>query len=65
MTMGFFEATNMVGVTMLVLLKDLLSPYNFFDKLIAYVKYEGDIEFMFAQSFNSMVRCIPLGLVAP
>jgi hypothetical protein len=63
--MGFFEATNMVGVTMLTLLKDLLSPYNLFDKLIAYVKYEGDIEFMFAQAFNSMVKCIPLRLVVP
>jgi hypothetical protein len=62
--MGFFEAINMVGVTMLALLKDLLSPYIFFNKLIAYVKYEGDNEFMFAQAFNSMVTCIPLGLVA-
>jgi hypothetical protein len=63
--MGFFEATNMVGVTILALLKNLLSPYNFLDKLIAYVKYEGGNEFMLAQAFNSMVNCIPLGLVAP
>jgi hypothetical protein len=63
--MRLFEATNMVGVTMLALLKDLLSPYNFLGKLIAYVKYERGNEFMLAQAFNSMVSCIPLGLVAP
>ncbi len=39
---GLFETTNMFGVAMVVQVKDLLSLYNLLNKLITYVKDEGD-----------------------
>jgi hypothetical protein len=41
-TMGLFEAIDITGVAMAAQVKDLLSSYSLCDKLIAYVKDEGD-----------------------
>jgi hypothetical protein len=37
-TMGFFEATDMVGIEMVMKVKDLLSFYSLLEKIIVYVK---------------------------
>jgi hypothetical protein len=36
--MGSFETIDTTGVAMVAHVKDLLSPYSLFNKLIAYVK---------------------------
>jgi hypothetical protein len=41
-TLGLFEAINTIRVAMATQVKDLLSSYELLDKLVAYVKYEGD-----------------------
>jgi hypothetical protein len=56
-TMGIFEATNVVGSIMYV--KELLSCYNLLNKLMVYVKDEGGNLFTFAQAFNFVVSCVP------
>ncbi len=42
-----------------------MSSCNLLDKLIACVKNESGNLSTFAQAFNYVVRCSPLGLVAP
>jgi hypothetical protein len=41
-SLGLLEATDTIKVAMATQVKDLLSSYDLLDKLIAYVKYEGD-----------------------
>jgi hypothetical protein len=41
-TLGLFEAINTIKVAMVTQVKDLLSSYDLLNKLVAYVKYEGD-----------------------
>jgi len=41
-TMGLFEATYTIRITMTTHVKDLLSSYFLCDKLITYVMDEGD-----------------------
>jgi hypothetical protein len=41
MTMGLFEVTNIIRITMATHVKEFLSCYKFLDKFIAYVKDEN------------------------
>jgi len=40
-TVGLFKVIDMVRIAMPTKVKNLLSSYNFLDKLFAYVKNEG------------------------
>jgi hypothetical protein len=44
---------------------DLMSSYNFLDKLIPYVKYEGGNLSSLEWTLTLMVRCVLLTLVIP
>jgi hypothetical protein len=60
---GLFETIDMFRVVTVVQVKDLLSLYNLFDKLIAYVKDKSGNLSTLAQAFTSIVNYSPLGLV--
>jgi hypothetical protein len=62
---GLFEPIDTSRVVMIAHVKDILSSYNLLDKLITYVKGEGDNLCTFTQAFTSIVNCGPLGLIVP
>jgi hypothetical protein len=65
LTIGFFEAINMIGIAMTMQVKDLLSSYNLLDKIIACVKDEGGNLSTLAQALSFVVSCVHVALVAP
>jgi hypothetical protein len=61
-----FEVTKMARITMATQVKDLLSSYSLYDKLIAYVKDGGGCNLStLTQTLNFVVTCALLGLVTP
>ncbi len=61
-TMGISEAINTFGIVMATQVKELLSFYNLLEKLITYVKDEGDNLSTFARTLSFVVNCVPLKL---
>ncbi len=55
----------MAGVAMVAQVKDLLSPYSLFDKLIAYVKDKNGNLSTLTRALNFVVTCAPLGFATP
>ncbi len=58
-----FQNHGTFGVAMATRVKDLPSLYNLLDKLIAYVKDDGDNMSTLTQALTSIIICGPLGLV--
>jgi hypothetical protein len=62
---GLFEAIDTSRVVMVAHVNDTLSLYNLLDKLITYVKGEGDNLCTLTQALTSVVNCGLLGLIVP
>jgi hypothetical protein len=61
-----FEVTKMARITIAMQVKDLLSSYSLYDKLIAYVKDGGGCNLStLAQTLNFVVTCAFWRLVTP
>ncbi len=64
-TLGLVETINTIGIAMATQVKDLLSSYDLPDKLIAYVKYEGDNLSTLAWALTLMVKYVSLAFTIP
>jgi len=60
-----FEATDTFEIAMVAQVNDLLSSYNFLNKLITYVKDEGGNLSTFTQVLILIISCGFLGLGIP
>jgi hypothetical protein len=60
-----FEAIDTFEVAMVAQINDLLSSYNFLNKLITYVKDEGGNLSTFTQVLILIISCGFLGLGIP
>jgi hypothetical protein len=60
-----FEAIDTFEVAMVAQVNDLLSSYNFLNKLITYAKDEGDNLSTFTQVLILIISCGFLGLGIP
>jgi hypothetical protein len=60
--LGLFETTNIIGQTLIKILKNLLDMYELRKKIVAYVKDEGSNFNIVTLALKSIVSCDVFGL---